>query len=74
MNANARASITERGTNMRDLTLESLPADERKRAETYAQHFAESFVYYEPAMDMFAAIEDARDLVSQVWIKMGPQQ
>lgn len=60
--------------NMRDLTLESLPSDEQKRAENYAQRFAESFIYYEPSTNEFTALEDARDLVSQVWIKMGPQQ
>jgi hypothetical protein len=59
---------------MRDLTLESLPEDERAITEVYAGRFADSFTHCSPDTDREVALEDARDFISQVWIKMGPQQ
>jgi len=58
---------------MRDLTLESLPQDEKASVEIYAERFADSFQNYDPQIKRHEAVESAKDLISRVWIYMGPQ-
>jgi hypothetical protein len=57
----------------RDLTLGSLPENERVTVAVYTERFANAFQDSEPSMKRGDALDNALDLISQVWIKMGPQ-